>query len=631
MADNTITPMTPGRDTRNKRDISSTKMNGTQIRLVEGAPPPGQSYYSLVITTLPISTLEPVANDDNAIYEFKLAPQSITMTEPMAVTIQPTQDGGHYVEHQGQFFKQINIQGTAGFRPNKGKINPSSGFIGNLKDSFTNSLKNANATFNDSISNDEVTGFQEFMQLRNLFRHYSDLKYTSELAGKVAMLFINVKDGEIYVVEPLDFQSDRASNSPFTYRYTISLQTIEFVDPTKLNLDDKLKNFKKASGQSVLRKAQLALVKSSNVINAALSSVNNLGLRKIGIALQALSTISGAISESLALGKDVLNVPQGVMASLARDILNIKNDWDSLKLAGKTFSVRTRAPLAEVSNAFSKINLSMVNLITAAITGQIQLVQAQTAAQKIKEINQAYQTTTTPSNIQTPPIDTDTARVLAEAKSFSQYIIQNNDTLQTIAQKIFDDPNMYKALALINGMTAPYIAEVPKLGLKVPGDAIIYPVNVLSTKGNLVLDTPKEAVSGEPSPIRNQLGTDIALKQTHPSGLVDWAVDTGGDIATIQGIPNLEQAMRLRMRLEMGSLPAHVRYGLITLIGEKNTALNRLKFGLSLQSTLMVDDRVESIEAFDIKSIAPNVSAIRVQVNIKNLGEQLDLTQQIGA
>ena len=80
-------------------------------------------------------------------YFFNVNPKSISVSEPNAVHIVPTQNNGFYIESQGIVLRKLSISGTTGFRPSATKL------------SKDNRLP-ANA--------DEPTGFFESYQTKEL-------------------------------------------------------------------------------------------------------------------------------------------------------------------------------------------------------------------------------------------------------------------------------------------------------------------------------------------------------------------------------------------------------------------------------------------------------------------------------
>lgn len=116
-------------------------------------------------------------------------PQGITQDENFSITVTPTQRG-LIAEHNGVVFKDLVIAGTTGQRP-----------------------------FADQ------SGYETFQQLRNYFRSYAQLK-KSPGQRHAQLMFLNRKDNEFLIVEPVKFNMKRDSNSPFLYNYNIILRVL---------------------------------------------------------------------------------------------------------------------------------------------------------------------------------------------------------------------------------------------------------------------------------------------------------------------------------------------------------------------------------------------------------------------
>ncbi len=122
-------------------------------------------------------------------------PSSFTQDENFSINITPTQRG-IISEHNGVVFKDLNISGTFGQRP-------------------TNT----------------VSGYEYFNQFRNYLRSYSELK--KDPTQKNAQLyFINRKDTEYLIVEPLKFSLERSASSPFLYNYKLLLKVLGMKKPS---------------------------------------------------------------------------------------------------------------------------------------------------------------------------------------------------------------------------------------------------------------------------------------------------------------------------------------------------------------------------------------------------------------
>lgn len=121
-------------------------------------------------------------------------PEELKQSEPFAILISPTQRGV-ISEHNGIVFKDLSISGTTGQR----------------------------------LSN-QRTGYEVFIQLRNFFRSYGQLK-KDPTNRNTQLLFINRKDNETLIVEPTSFNLDRTKEAPFLYRYNIIFRVLGLRQP----------------------------------------------------------------------------------------------------------------------------------------------------------------------------------------------------------------------------------------------------------------------------------------------------------------------------------------------------------------------------------------------------------------
>lgn len=163
---------------------------------------------------------------DSTAYYLDIPPQAIKQKEVFATNITATRKG-IIVESEGVVFKDIVIQGTTGVFPGTrgGANTPGS----NL---FTDPFKAPTApagvspdTGKSRASNVKtISGYEEFMRLRQYFLRYAAEKVKSD--GNLFLIFINEKDDQALIVEPLEFEMERNSKSPMTYQYKIVLKAI---------------------------------------------------------------------------------------------------------------------------------------------------------------------------------------------------------------------------------------------------------------------------------------------------------------------------------------------------------------------------------------------------------------------
>ncbi len=153
-------------------------------------------------------------------FELPLAPQSITQSEPMAISIRATQ-GGTSVNHGGNRYKDLSISGTTGIAPFRG----AGGVDRKTGEAI---LQPKDLKFK--------SGYEVFIHLRNWFRTYYEFKSKSAAeASDFRLIFKNYKDGEFLIIELLKFDMERAAGKPFLYDYKLEFRVLshfEFNNPT---------------------------------------------------------------------------------------------------------------------------------------------------------------------------------------------------------------------------------------------------------------------------------------------------------------------------------------------------------------------------------------------------------------
>jgi len=184
------------------------------------------------------------AETNSDTYYLDIPPQAITQKEIFATNIAATRKG-IIVETEGVIFKDIMIQGTTGVFPGqRGKFEGSQSQIfagGNITDPPKEPAGVDPATGRSKNSKTStVTGYEEFLGLRQFFLRYASEKVKSN--GNKFLVFLNEKDGQSLLVEPLEFTMERNSKAPLQYNYRIVLKAIGTLNAlfVKNNKKDKL-------------------------------------------------------------------------------------------------------------------------------------------------------------------------------------------------------------------------------------------------------------------------------------------------------------------------------------------------------------------------------------------------------
>lgn len=187
--------------------------------------------------------------------------------------------------------------------------------------------------------------------------------------------------------------------------------------------------------------------------------------------------------------------------------------------------------------------------------------------------------------------------------------VQVGDSLRRISLRELGDASRWTELALLNDLRPPYVVDDPnQAGPKVlaAGDPIRLPAAVsLAT-----VDTDPDAVF-----LRDLELAEGDLRAAH------------GDLALVGGVPNLRQALTLRLRTAKKELGFHPRYGCLarTLVGRVTGPAADQLAAFYVRSALLEDDRIDRVascvatvvgDAITVTAVAVPVSGRPVDVSI---------------
>lgn len=548
--------------------------------------------------------LDPARRSEVAEFIFRVPPKQMDTAEPAAVTVVPTQDGGKFIEHQGQIFKDITLSGTTGLRPNK---TPSNDFLGVKLPSFAQ----PDPAQDTGLQINEATGFDDFFWLRNLFRFYWDLKADDAAAHKIRLLWRNGKDREYYIVEPVNFQTQRSSANPLSYQYQIQLRTIE-----KLNLIP-LDILADVGGDGWLDK--IAAV--AHAIDEATTFLASVADRFVSIALDFGTTIlspareiSEGIAEMVVVGKRALSVPRILVfesLQIAVNTLESIAEFETARGAEKDLLLQTtKKQIRNLVRAYATI---------ASNSRAFQAPQSGTLDQKVERQNDP---------VGGQPRSRGSAFNLANlpmGDAIAESTVQTGEDIYRTAQRLLGDAAQWKALVFVNKLVPPYIDATSSTGVLAPGDRISYPSQGQRSLSSIDPLTPNDnstLPAGEKA-----LGRDLRLSGSPDAGggvfvYQDVEVAPGGDLALVEGLPNMEQAMRIKFSTEQGELPIHPSFGFLFPLGTKGTRTSLLRFDVNARATLRSDTRISQILGLGY-TIRGNQVDVRADLLLRDIKEAL--------
>ncbi|CAK0758496.1 hypothetical protein CCP1ISM_830002 [Azospirillaceae bacterium] len=259
-------------------------------------------------------------------FKLQLNPQNITQDENFAINITPTQDA-IISEHNGIVLRDLTISGTTGVNPNRGSTG-------------------SKADGRVITSQSSRTGYEEFNHLRNYLRAYSTYKKNIKNNGMV-LTFLNRKDGEELIVEPIRFSMKRSGNRGPLYDYNIQFKIIgsrNFKDPDKKDTGF-FASLQETIGtiNDTLAAGRAVLLRSSDLLRQVEREINNTifePLRQLELLIKTLGGLNSQLGD----------MGDGLVArfdnSLTLNILKQMTEKPELAASGIVFPVNLIAASA---------------------------------------------------------------------------------------------------------------------------------------------------------------------------------------------------------------------------------------------------------------------------------------------
>ncbi len=535
---------------------------------------------------------------DQALYQFTTPPQSIEVTEPAATTIIPTQGGGKFVESQGNLFKDIRIAGTVGFRPNvpSKELLPGLGKAGGPSFSTpTSFLPDFLTKDNRGLDPKEVTGFDEMMFLRNIFRAYFDLK-GSVLASRIGLLWIYSKEAEAYVVEPTSFTTSRDRGNPLGWNYNIQLRSLYKFDATFFpppNGVDLWTALNQLNPLTLLNKMANSIAKAMTMVADLIDYVANLPANLLQSIFSSFTTVLRGISS---VRNSYNNFSKTVDESLLRTsksaVAEMRSLLDDKYGAGGDPSKVLEGDIGSIRHSFIVLEKAAEAMLTAdGLWKEDKNIQ-------VSDYSQAYLSETGETPLTSGSLLNPANITLPDSAVEKE--IHGGDTIRTLALDYLGDEAAWKKLAIMNNLKPPYISANGGDGVLKPGDTILVPQRAASSATLSVSRTVNpDAASEAQRPMMKRYGRDLRLLEVGGE-LADFAVTSGGDIDVVEGVDNVIQAIKIKFATEQGDLPTHSYFGAKYPVGTKLKMTTVHEFALHTRRTFFQDPRIEEIVSMDI-------------------------------
>ena len=696
-------------DERRLDDLARTRLNANA--LYGGPHTDREPLYHLLVMTTGGGSLDLARAPDgqDLVYSFRPNPQDLDFTEPAATDIQGLQDGSRYVEHHGDGIGDLTIAGTTGvFLPSvpapgspfeKHQSRALMGGIGEL-DAGIKSAGGPGASISpglgrawefqenqpedfDAGANDErlrtagtsyrtpayaTTGFDRIVELRAFFRFYLDLKKGKATTpnvtepGQCFMSWLNLKDGEWWVVEPAVLRVPRSRDFRTGYRYELQLKVLGRMDPSKgpfsAGMAAQLEGFDATAGggagllergRSLVAKAGAAL----NELNRAIQRVQDVfnEIAALGGSVQDLVSTAfsvgqnaiGLLDSAADLGKQAMDLVGGVAQGAVALVTVPVRDWENLVLFAGNFA---RALELLPNQLALSGSASADPLAPAAVSLEGTMRDLARAGKRAVNALRAEGSADSTDPLVAAQRRLDAARTLdpvlataPPARSVREAVILEGETIRDVALRVLGDEARWKELVVLNDLEPPYVTPAGGPGLLRGGQRILVPSSATAPAAS---PAPR-AGSGRRADLAERLyGTDIRL--VDPGRSAGAVSSLGGpltasgsslaeriaqeieiveevrgtervfDFALVRGVPNLQQALYVKASTQPGDLRLHPTFGFALPIGTRLSPLPLFMARFQAYRTLLADDRIADIEDLSISGRG-DVVQMRVQAS----------------
>lgn len=544
-----------------------------------------------------------------------IRPEEITITTPSRVTVQQTlgQSGesGAWIDEWGEGLVSINISGHTGWRTDAA----------------------------------QKSAVERLIALQGMINQWHSMRALAASEGRNPDgIKLAYSDGLNFVhmyVAPLNFMLKRSRSRPLLMMYQIAMIGTGYISaaaslaldhmlapkPTDQSVGDSL-----ASAMATMDKITASLNHATGILNTALpqllagpmNSFNSLTAAIVGTVnatRQAPSASLNLLAADLCQGAS--NVWRVLAASISDPFASLlcgqaasayetvlcllKNvlippsqfpDFSAVYGSSNCSSTTGGSPVSQLANPLAAVYPNQVAPATQNDTAQFStgalkncdpvLAPPSVAALQGHLSNVANGTTINTdavaaiaSTSAVPATSTSTAGMKSPLTGIRYAQTQWGDTLQSIALRELGDASKWVDIVNINGLKAPYLtgvdADVSSTVLKY-GASLKVPSTFNSTNG-------AESASAI-------YGTDIDLTDG------DFSATESGDIAVLSGVPNLKQALTMRVNVQRYELLYHPDYGSMvrSVLGKGNNTVEASLANGYAQSSVLSDQRVQRIQ-----------------------------------
>lgn len=560
-------------------------------------------------------------------------------------------DGGLHVEENGVVRRRIRLEGDMGFRPKP--ANPWATTYGGPRPSdpsFAPRLSGA------SDLNHSLSGQRHFQYLQDSLRMYGDLKRDPETAGRIELRYHNQRDRQHWRVHLVRFSERQDERSRISSpHYVIELLVSGQVDEKTIAIDSAQDGGFLGSIKNVVETIQSGV----NLIRSAVQKV----LGYVDDVRKVVAGIDSLISSVASIADDAADV----IGSTANVVDGVASLDDRVK-------ARYRAAVERARSALVSLESAIVSLIgsdaPASVSGDLDTISDGLCYLVVHEASFDPAIGQVSLQLQVSDLDKslDEDLVGAQAdgsfealrgagsgprvgdsvlaggsrlglftrpyRSASEYVVEQGDTLETIATKLIGDAAAWRDIAILNNLDHPFTSTAGIPNTAGPGVRLLIPslrraASVEPTHGVV-------GVRSGSSAEERLLGADFALVPSADDlSRYDWMVDTSkgsGDAMLVRGVANLSQALQSRVRTEQGDLPGYPAFGRARDAKSGRPDLDREMQRLRIAQAVLADPRIVSVDSLDVpeETDSPDVMRVEIVATIRGLDRAQTFSPDLG-
>ena len=592
-------------------------------------------------------------------YTLPLSPQNIALDEPFTVATVPGINGGLVVEENGIVERTLRLSGVTGFAPSSMRQQTA-----NLQNSVVRSFLARGEYYEHNSGKLSGQRHLQFLQDR-VFRAYADLKRDPKFSRGVRLFFHNLKDREGWEVVPTAFTVNRRAPKSTLYYYEISLivigpsDEIQFYEPGGV-----ASQYTERFGKSV-SKFRFTILKS-----AAELGWKELVRQALARARKALEKISAAINDVIKYVDEVQNFIRDVRQSI-RQLVDEVLGWvgaivrtvdqiiaipgDLLKTATRIVDSVRDVAIAVAKTAGTVASLpdslaAMWHRLGDAIE-QFQGIavfynQEREAAQRGLLSARGQDSVRASLGVSTNAIEARTIGELSRAgtaptlsevvsalqgagdvrvpqiNSLTYYAVRGSDNISALAARYLGDAEFWWVIAELNGLQHPYISNIPLPGTVRPGQTLLIPstspVSPEGARGGVITDAASSAE------VRT-LYRDMRLSESSRNrGRYDLELDPVKgyrDVKYVEGVDNLQQALRTRLETTLGENPIFPTLGIPRIVGVGNADVDTEIVRIMVGRAITADGRVAGVNSIRVSAeSAGDTYVIDADVAVRGVG-----------